>query len=77
MEAIRPVHVHIGERSAAQPKMQARIITGVIAGLTYECLRLRLVAVVSYDTGADCATVRFHALQFDLHPVLLGLQIVS
>jgi len=57
--------------------MKARIIAGVIAALTYECLGLDAVAVVRQDAGSDCTSVGLYALQFDLQPVLLQHLIVS
>ena len=57
--------------------MESGIVAGVIAGLTYKCLRLNLVAVVSQDAGTDCTSIRLHALQLYLQPVLADFQIVS
>ena len=56
--------------------MEAGIVAGVIAALTYECLGLDAVAVVSEDAGSDCTSVRLHALKLDLQPVLLEFLIV-
>src|SRR5258708_14101550 len=77
MLAAWPVDVDSGFRRRSQTKMEPGIIGGVRAGLTYECLRLHLVAVMGYDTSSDCTSVRLHALQFYLQPVLLDFQIVS
>ena len=57
--------------------METGIIAGVIAGLAHDSLSLDFRAVMSDDASSDCAAVRLHALQLNLEPVLLAVQIVS
>src|SRR5579871_1645415 len=64
-----PVNVYLRSRRRSEAKMQPRVITGVVAGLTNDRLSLGVFSIMHYNACTNCASIRFHPFELYFEPV--------
>src|SRR5580658_8604782 len=77
VQAVGPVDIEVNGCESTQTKMQAGIVTGIVAGLTEYGLRLCLAAIVGQHPRPDRAAVGCHSFEFHLDPVLFSFDVIS
>ena len=77
LSSARPPNLNVGRNGASQSEMEARIVGGIKARLSYKFLRLALAATVTRNSRANGASIRLRANQLQLEPVIVSAKIVA
>jgi len=77
VQAVRPVHIDVGESVVSQTEVQTRIVRREEARLAQHGLCLGLASVMDQHPSTNGAAIGFYALQFHLDPIGLTAKVIA